>query len=216
MLSTVYRQASISDVRKRQIDTDGSLYSRFPVRRLDAETLRDRMLAAAGRLNLAQFGPPVPLAEDGVGQVSAEGDSPRRSVYLQVRRSKPVSFLVAFDAPVMAVNCDRRRATNSAPQALMLMNSDFTLTQAKLFAQRVRKEAPGGQAQQSALAWQLAYCRAITPVETAGALRFLQKQEELLRAAPGGDKLTQDALDERALTHLCQQLLSSNEFLYVD
>jgi len=214
MHSTTYRQASTAP-RSRAVDSDGSLYSRFPLRRLDAESLRDRMLAAAGRLDRTQFGPPVPLAEDAVGQVAAQGDSARRSIYLQVRRSRPVSFLVAFDAPVVTLNCERRQATTSAPQALMLMNSDFTLTQARHFAERVRKEAPAGPPERVALAWRIAYCREVTPEESAAALRFLARAPERVRAAPGGDKLTPDQVDLAALTHLCQQLLSSNEFLYV-
>jgi hypothetical protein len=174
------------------------------------------MLTAAGRLDLTQFGPPVPLVEDGVGQITTADTAPRRSIYLQVRRSKPVSFLVAFDQPVMAVNCDRRQSTNSAPQALMLMNSDFTLAQAKVFAQRLRKEAPEGQAQQAAAAWRIAYGRPVTPAEAESAARFLKRQQDLIHAAPGGEKLPPDQLELAALTDLCQQLLSSNEFLYVD
>jgi hypothetical protein len=211
MCSTVYRQASGADAAKRKVDSDGSLYSRFPVRRLDAEALRDRILVAAGRLDRTQFGPPVPIVEDNVGQISAKDDAPRRSVYLQMRRSKPISFLVSFDAPVMTVNCERRISTNSAPQALMLMNSDFVLTQAGHFAQRVRKEAPEGLEKQVALAWRIAYGRPAAAEEAAAALRFVQKQGEQQRAAVGPEKA-----ETAALTNLCQQLLSSNEFLYVD
>ncbi len=210
MLSTTYRQASAGDAKKRAVDTDGSLYSRFPVRRLDAETLRDRILVAAGRLDRAQFGPPVPLVEDAVGQVAAKDDVPRRSVYLQVRRTKPISLLVAFDAPVMTVNCERRMATTTPSQALMLMNSDFVLAQATHFAQRVRKEAPEGLPQQIARAWQLAYGRPASPAEADAALRFVRKQAERQQSAG------QEKAETAALTHLCQQLLSSNEFLYVD
>jgi hypothetical protein len=211
MLSTVYRQASIADSRKRAVDTDGALYSRFPVRRLDAEALRDRILAAAGRLDRTQFGPPVPIVEDAVGQVAVKDDAPRRSVYLQVRRTRPVSFLVAFDAPVMSVNCERRISSNSAPQALMLMNSDFLLAQAGHFAARLTKEAPGDLPRQIARGWELAYGRPVTPQELGMALGFVRKQQEAQRAAAGVEKA-----DLLALTNLCQQLLSSNEFLYVD
>ncbi|MGV3724605.1 MAG: DUF1553 domain-containing protein, partial [Actinomycetota bacterium] len=208
MMSTVYRQSSRSDAAKRAVDSDGALYSRFPVRRLDAETLRDRMLAAAGRLDRTQFGPPVPVVEDAVGQIAAKDDAPRRSVYLQTRRTKPVSFLVSFDAPVMTVNCERRISSNSAPQALMLMNSDFVLAQAGHFAARVRKEAPEGLPQQIARAWQVAYERPITAPEAEMALRFVQKQM--------GQQTDKTKAELLALTNLCQQLLSSNEFLYVD
>lgn len=142
MLSAAYRQSSQrNDPKATMLDTDGALYSRFSVRRIEAEIVRDRMLSASGRLDATQFGPAVDVNEDFAGQVHVSGDSPRRSVYIQVRRSKPVSLLTAFDAPVMAVNCDRRIASTVAPQSLMLMNGDFTLKHAEQLAKRVRYES---------------------------------------------------------------------------
>ncbi len=213
MTSTVYRQASAADARTRKIDSDGSLYSRFPVRRLDAETLRDRILAVSGRLDRTLFGPPVPLVEDAVGQVAAKDNSPRRGLYLQARRSKPVSFLVAFDAPVMTVNCERRTSTNGAPQALMLMNSEFILVHAEQFAKRLQAEAPGDLPTQVRRGWEAAYNRPASPIELGGALDFLKRHRERTLSDPKPDAAKADL---SALTHLCQQLLSSNEFLYVD
>ena len=97
----------------------------------------------SGRLDRTPFGRAVPVTEDSVGQVLPANDSPRRSIYLEVRRTKPVSLLAAFDAPVMAVNCDRRQSSTSAPQSLMLMNSEFVLNHAQALARRLRSEAPG-------------------------------------------------------------------------
>jgi hypothetical protein len=143
MSSSVYRQASRRiDPNASAIDTDGALYSRFSVRRLEAEIVRDRMLATSGRLDRTLFGIPVEIMEDFAGQVHVKDDSARRSVYVQVRRSKPVSLLAAFDAPVMAVNCERRSASTVAPQSLMLMNGDFTLKQAEHLARRLRSDVP--------------------------------------------------------------------------
>jgi hypothetical protein len=144
LLSHAYRQSSRRT--PAAADQDGALYSRYPLRRLDAEALRDRMLVASGTLDRAQFGPPVSIEEDFVGQVVVKDEKPRRSIYLQQRRTKPLSFLTTFDAPVMAVNCERRVPSTGAPQSLMLMNSDFVLKQAELFAQRLRKETPGDYA----------------------------------------------------------------------
>ena len=94
MTSTAYRQSSRRRSAEDAVDSGNALYGRYPVRRLEAEALRDRMLAtsAAGSI-AALFGPPVPVVEDAVGQVIVPDDKPRRSVYLQVRRSKPVAFL---------------------------------------------------------------------------------------------------------------------------
>ncbi len=147
MTSSVYRQSSRRPDPETTpigatIDSDGALYSRFGVRRLDAETVRDRMLTACGRLDRTQFGPPVEVVEDFAGQVHVKDDSARRSVYVQARRSKPVSLLAAFDAPVMSVNCDRRTISTVALQSLMLMNGDFSLKQAQHLAKCVRTDSP--------------------------------------------------------------------------
>ncbi|MBM3458461.1 MAG: DUF1549 domain-containing protein [Armatimonadetes bacterium] len=214
LTSTVYRQTS---ARQGTQDTEAALYSRFPLRRLDAETLRDRVLEATGRLDRTPFGPPLGVSEDLVGQVVVTNDIPRRSIYLQVRRTRPVSFLSTFDAPIMTVNCEKRQSTTSAPQSLMLMNSDFLLKQAGHFAERLRKEAPGDLTQQLARAWQIAYQRLIRPDELEVALRFVRGHQERHRAAVPADKPEPpEKADLAALTHLCQQLLSSNEFLYAD
>ncbi|MGE0610512.1 MAG: PSD1 and planctomycete cytochrome C domain-containing protein, partial [Pirellulales bacterium] len=146
MLSTTYRQSSVGAADRQGSDAENHFYSRFPLLRLEAETLRDRMLAASGQLDAKMFGPPVPVIEDFVGQVIPQDDSPRRSIYLQVRRSKPVSFLSAFDAPLMTVNCELRVPSTGAPQALMLMNNDFVLKQAALLAGRLKRETPAGYA----------------------------------------------------------------------
>jgi len=139
MTSAAYRQASRSPGDGA---SDDSHYGRFPLRRLDAEIIRDRMLAVAGVLDRAQLGPAIPVELDAVGQAVAKDDSPRRSIYLEAQRSKPVSFLAAFDAAVPAPNCERRVASTTSPQALMLMNSDFVLKRAGEFAVRVRRETP--------------------------------------------------------------------------
>ena len=89
------------------------LLGRYPVRRLDAESVRDTILRDSGRLDETQYGPPVPVVEDSVGLVNPANNSARRSLYLQVRRTRPVSLLAAFDAPVMTLNCDRRNVTTT-------------------------------------------------------------------------------------------------------
>lgn len=141
MLSTAYRQSSLRDSQRDAVDADGRLYSRMPVQRLDAEVLRDRVLAASGTLDESLFGPPVPVKEGTGGMVEIDGENVRRSLYLQVRRSQPLAFLTSFDAPVMDVNCERRVSSTVATQALLLMNGEFLLTQSQRLAERIRREA---------------------------------------------------------------------------
>ncbi len=136
MMSTVYRQSSALATA----DPANALYSRFPLRRLEAEAVRDRMLMVAGRLDFAMFGPSVAGVEDATGQIEGPDDKPRRSLYLQSRRSKPVAFLATFDAPAGELNCERRTPTTSAPQSLTLLNGDFARSQAAHFAARVLRE----------------------------------------------------------------------------
>jgi len=225
MTSTAYRQSSRREAGRSELDDSGALYSRYSVRRLEAEAVRDRILATAGRLDRTMFGPPVSVTEDAVGQITAPDDKPRRSVYLQARRTKPVAFMATFDAPAGELNCDRRGSSTAAPQALMLMNSEFILQQANHFARRLREKLPVEQLTtvpgyralpldllpaRVARAWQLAYQRPASQEEIDLACRFVRKQTQQLRAA----KVT-DA-DLAALTSLCQQLLAANELLYVD
>jgi hypothetical protein len=129
-----------------------------------------------------------------------------------------VAFLAAFDAPTGEPGCDRRNSSTTAPQALMLMNSDFVLRQAGYFARRLLCEIPPGAAGGPAFlrerrisrAWQLAYQRPPDGEELEAARRFIAGR----RPRPPAPGETDPEL--AALTDLCQQLLSSNEFLYVD
>ena len=271
MTSTVYRQSSLRDsnsaaqnrpnltaaprsanVRPASApssahpDPGNRLYWRKPVHRLDAEVIRDAILAASGALNEMMFGPPVPVRPDVHGQIvigvdktegdnrmpveaSLHGEEFRRGVYVQVRRSRPLAMLHAFDAPVMEVNCDRRQSSTVPTQSLMLMNSQFILDQAARFARRLHSEAGDDRASQVARAWQLVFSRSPTEAELAEALEFLSGQVDHLKAKAAVEKKDEKPKKDdkakpaakplpevQALTDLCQALLSANEFLYVD
>lgn len=140
--STAYRQSSYQDPAKVAIDGTNQYYWRTLVTRLDAEILRDRWLAVSGKLNTELFGPAMKVVEDQTGQAVVEGETQRRSLYIQQRRSLPVSVMQAFDAPVMTTNCEIRPSSTVATQSLMLMNGQFVLDQALAMARRVRSEAP--------------------------------------------------------------------------
>jgi len=263
MTSTAYRQSSspLNGVRgetahvtrhlKRPTprspsedqDPENRLYWRKPIQRLDAEVIRDSMLAVSGALNEKMFGPPVPVRPDVNGQivvgidktegdnkmpvdVSLQGEEFRRSIYIQVRRSRPLAMLHAFDEPVMEVNCERRQSSTVPTQSLMMMNSQFVLDQAARFAQRLQKEAGDDPARQIARAWQLALSRSPGESELTNAQDFFSRQVDYLKTIPEpkeekpakGEKPkpVKPTPELQALTDLCQALLSSNEFLYVD
>ncbi len=235
LLNTEYSRAAA-------LDPDVKLLWRYPIRRLDAEQLRDAQLSVSGKLNPKAGGAPVPIMTDETGQVvvgvntddtagrpsgkfvGLNGEEFRRSLYVQMRRSKPLGLMETFDAPRMEPNCELRNASTVAPQSLALMNGEFALAQAKFFAERVAKEA-GDSTDESKVsrAWQLAFCRRPNSTEMSDALAFLTKQRAHFTAntpksAPTGkgkEPLPANA-EEHALTGLCQALLTANRFLYVE
>jgi mono/diheme cytochrome c family protein len=233
MTSTAYRQQSQRRPELEKIDPDNRLLGRMSTRRLEAEALRDALLAVSGKLNVKAFGPPMPVTHDEVGQVvvgndirnpgdgtpmgkvkSLDGEEFRRSIYIQVRRSLPLAVLESFDGPAMIPNCEIRHTSTVPTQALMLLNSRFIHEQAGYLAERVRKEAGADVRAQVVLAWKLAYAAEPSAREVEQAVAFVQKQTELFKnakAAPG-----QPEPGVQALTNLGQALLSANRFLYVD
>ncbi|HSI12156.1 MAG TPA: DUF1549 domain-containing protein, partial [Chthoniobacter sp.] len=173
VLSTTYRQSSQNDA-SLQTDADNRLFARFKIQRLEAEALRDSMLATAGTLNSEAFGEPVGIARDPggrivVGQeqlntnrdvikvVSRGPEDFRRSIYVQVRRKTPLTVLDTFDEPTMTPNCEARSCTTVAPQSLLLMNDNFVLDTAHTLAARLRKDVPGDARAQITKAWQILY-----------------------------------------------------------
>jgi len=211
------------------------LYSGVSLQRLDAETLRDSVLSVSGQLNRRRFGPPVPVMADSSGRfvigkenlnagrpgdvIDLKGEQFRRSVYIQVRRSRPLDVLRTFDLPEMTPNCEARRPSTSALQSLTLMNSDQIVSHAEEFAKRLVTLAGPDQRQQIVMAWKLAYCREPSPEEIKQAVLLIDdlKPQEDARESPAEQADGEEASPaDPALAVLCQMLLSSNEFLYVD
>lgn len=225
VLSAAYRQSAQRDAKRIELDPDGQHLSHWPLQRLDAETLRDRILQTTGVLYEKPFGPAIAVKEDDVGQIVVAIDAPnpgialpppseafRRSIYIQVRRTQPLAFLQSFDAPVMETNCDKRQASTVPTQALMLMNSDFVLKQSLHFAYRLRREKRNDVAAQIQRAWQLAFLREPSPDELQQATTFITQRTEKLKAQTPPDP----DVSINPYVSLCQVLLSSNEFLYVE
>ncbi|HCP11436.1 MAG TPA: hypothetical protein DIT89_03805, partial [Planctomycetaceae bacterium] len=154
--SVAWRQSSVRRAEQDAVDPDNRLLGRMNLRRLEAETIRDCMLSVAGRLNLKQAGPPAPVSPDDVGQYviaidtrdsagrptgkveALNGEDLRRSIYVQVRRSMPLGVLEPFDLPRMTPNCERRAASTTSSQALLMLNNPFVLQQAGGLAERLR------------------------------------------------------------------------------
>jgi mono/diheme cytochrome c family protein len=230
MTSSVYQQSSIKPPDDDE-QPEPSFYSSYPVRRLESEILRDAVLSVTGQLNSKLYGEAVPVMEDGVGrivigkenldgerkptkEISLDGEEFRRSVYVQVRRSRTLSMFETFDAPAMSPNCDRRSFSTVTPQSLLMMNSDFAVEHSNQLAQRVTNEVGQDVSLQVAFAWQLVFASGPSEEELTEATDFVYSQRSLISKADA--KLKTEDVAREALGVFCQALLSSSRFLYVD
>jgi hypothetical protein len=232
MLSSTYRQASVQDVEKSKRDPQNVWLWRFPLKRNEAEVIRDTILSVAGTLNTQMFGPGVhPRIDPSViatGSTSkwpvVEKEGPeqwRRSVYVFVKRSVLVPMLEGFDAPNATTTCDRRLVTTVPTQSLQLMNNVFGNDQALLMAQRLRREAGAELPAQIDRAYWLAFQRPVTDTQRAAAVEFVQAETEQHVARLKDDASVYEAdrtnvAAERALADFCHVLLNANEFVYVE
>ncbi len=231
LTSSAYRMSSAFRPEAAAKDPQGKLLWRYRRWRLEGEAVRDASLAVCGELNPKQGGPSVfPELPEGVGTrggwtVTADpAERNRRSVYVFVRRNLRYPLFEAFDFPDTHEPCARRSVTNTAPQALMLLNGELPLKWAQAFAGRLLREAETPEARVRR-AYRLAFGRDPEPEELAGALRFLEQQAERLRprsarreplALPAGAAKSDDPAAAAALVDFCHALLNANEFLYVD
>jgi len=191
--SNTYRQSSTlpqnAALRAKALETDpqNKLIWRFNRRRLEAEEIRDAVLAISGNLNVKQGGPSVmvPIAKELVEalykpsqwQVAAEpSEHARRSIYLINKRNLRLPMMEVFDAPDALVSCPRRESSTHAPQALELLNGEFTNRQAEILAARLEREAGAEPKAQVTLAYRLATGRPPSSRQMALALEFLKTQ----------------------------------------
>jgi len=169
------------------IDPDNRLLGRYPIRRLDAEEVRDAMLTVAGRLNPKKGGPSIllPVDRDLVNQLYSPSqwastkeprEFDRRTVYLIVKRNLRLPFLETFDQPDGQSSCGSRESSTHALQSLELLNGKMANDFAESFAQRLKKEAGDDPARQVELAYRLAVGRGLSPREKDRAIDFLRKQ----------------------------------------
>jgi hypothetical protein len=209
--SAMYRQSNRPTPDALRVDPDNRLLSRYPSRRLDAEAIRDAMLSTTGELDGRMGGRYIATQVNATAEViideTAEGPH-RRSVYLQQRRTQTLSLLDVFDAPSIVTNCTRRTTSTMPLQSLSLLNSEFVVQRAAALARRTAEAARPSPTSRLDLAFRLALGRAPDEAERASALRFLAEQ-------PGQYTGQADA-NERAWTDLCQMLLASNAFLFLE
>jgi mono/diheme cytochrome c family protein len=205
MTSDAYQMASqYEDAGNNEKDGENNYLWRFRLQRLDAEIVRDVILAASGGLDRKVGGPPVfpPIAPEILASMAGgiwkkESDGPavwRRSVYVYRKRGLVFPMFEVFDLPDQNTSCGRRNSSTVPTQALTLLNDEFVVRQARLFADRVREAAPDNPAKQVELSYRIALARPPRASEAELAADFLRKE---------------------SLAGLTHVLLNLNEFLYV-
>jgi hypothetical protein len=236
--SAVYKQASSPDSnpaakKAAETDPDNKLLWHARVKRREAEAIRDAVLQASGQLNMRMYGPSncpdlpeLVVKENRYSWDPDErpADRNRRSIYLLAKRNFVYPLFAAFDQPDRVNSCPVRAATITAPQALAMLNGEFTLAQARLLAGDLL--AAHGRASRELIraAYRRAFSREPAGGEIAAAEKFLQRQARriVFKGEPNRDALPEpkpaglDASFAAAVVDFCHALLNSAEFLDVE
>jgi hypothetical protein len=207
LTSAAYQMSTVDIPANVNIDPENRMFWRMPRVRLEAEIIRDAILATAGSLDRTIGGPAIfPYIDPDLFEKSSKRDwnglpdsdpaTWRRSLYVFSKRSIRYPMFETFDQPNLVNSTDRRNRTTLATQALILMNNPMVRFQAGQFAARVRKEAGPDVAKQVARAFEIALGRPADAVERKRGLEFMK--------AGGAD----------GLAEFCHVLLNLNEFVY--
>ncbi|MCW5983287.1 MAG: DUF1553 domain-containing protein [Bryobacteraceae bacterium] len=220
MNSAAYRMASAFYLPSNAEKDPANAYLwRFPLRRLEAEAIRDVILSASGQLNPEAGGEPffpsIPMSlresyRQGRWRMTSEEPSTwRRSVYSYWKRGLKYPMFEVHDQPDLNVTCEKRNVTTVPTQALTLLNNEFVLIQARHLASRVLREGGGDDGRVRAL-YRIALSREPSPKESAGAQAFLRQQRDGYAAPGAADP------DLQALAALAHVMLNANEFVYIN
>jgi mono/diheme cytochrome c family protein len=201
LTSMAYRQNIAMNAVAAKIDASNRLLWRFPARRLEAEALRDAILAVSGKLDLRMGGPGFDLFAENTNYVKVYATKTkftaadfRRMIYQSKPRVELDTLFGAFDCPDAGQIQPRRNVSTTPLQALNLLNSEFVIEQAGFFAERVEREVGSDTAAQVRKAFQIAFGRDATEVEGVAAQRLVA---------------------EHGLPALCRGLFNANEFIVV-
>ncbi|MBX7168980.1 MAG: PSD1 and planctomycete cytochrome C domain-containing protein [Pirellulales bacterium] len=209
--SQVYALASHPVPESLAADPKNERWHYRPVARLEAEAIRDAMLALSGRLDTTMFGPGVPvyLTEFMTGRGRPKESGPldgagRRSVYLTLRRNFLPELLTVFDYPPPFTCVGRRDGSNVPAQALMLLNNPFVLQQARRWGERVLNEYPGDASERIRAMYLAALTREPRPEELAAAQQYLAMRQDVTSSDPA-----------EAWAELAHVLFNVKEFIYL-
>ena len=217
MLSSTYQMSSAYNEKMAERDPENRLMWRMNRKRLEAEAIRDSILAVCDKLELKMGG--SMLGVDNRKYVTSTSnvnpvvyDTNRRSVYLPIVRSALYEVLQAFDFADPSVLSGDRTHTTVAPQALFMMNSDFMLENTKDFAEQIMHKTHLDRPAKVNLIYERVFSRPATEEETARALAYLKQYRQELEAL----EMSQEEKEQLTWQSLCRVLISSNEFLFVN
>jgi mono/diheme cytochrome c family protein len=199
LTSAAYMQSAADNAAQSKADPQDRLCWRFSRHRLEAEAVRDSLLAVSGELDPKMFGPGT-----------LDENMKRRSIYFTVKRSRLIPTLMIFDAPDALLSLPVRSSTTIAPQALLLMNNDHVREYARSLAHRISPKPETSPAEAITNGYLLTLSRPPSAQELADTLVFLQTQTASYKASGQPDP------SGLALVDLSQVLLGLNEFLYIE
>ena len=226
LLSKTWQQSSTLRPESEERDSDNRWLSRMPLRRLEAEPLRDSLLVTSGQLDTTAFGSPDAVVGRADGLVTAKRQEAgwRRTVYVQQRRSTLPSILETFDLPQMNPNCVERPNSMVASQALHLLNNGMVRDLTRQFAERIEAKAGDDRYKQVEEVYQDALSRKPTPEETQLALEVLTQLTSEWENRVKSDSNVKDgsvnaetpSAETLALANFCHVIMNSAEFLFID
>jgi hypothetical protein len=215
MSSKTYQQSSTAPSQAALSDPENQLLNHFPVRRLEAEEVRDALLHVAGSLDTTFGGKTIPRRNrefvfNHTSKDFTTYGSTRRALYLPIIRNNLYDLFQQFDYPDPSTSTGLRNSTVVSPQALLLMNSDLASDAARSFAQRLAKLS-SENVQRLRAAYRLAFAREATDDDLHRAQNFLITTN----AALNSSQQEADKREQQAWAQLCQALMMSNEFIYL-
>ncbi len=213
--SATWRQASVPSETARNADPENRLWHHVPLRRLDAESIRDALLAVSGRLDPALGGAPIDpyrAAQDAAkrlfsGPLDGLG---RRSLYLKMTLMEPPKFLALFNQPIPKLTTGKRDVTNVPDQALALLNDPFVIAMAKHWGDRVLQDGAASPETRAAAMFTAALGRPPRDEELARLVKLATRSAELHGLAPGALLTCQPVWQDVA-----HAMFNLKEFIYV-
>ena len=232
LLSTTFQQQSTRTRKQDSIDPDNRLLARANLRRLASEEIRDAILSVSHNLTKRLGGPSVPVTEDTEGKVvigrkslrdgiavgvdNGHVTASRRSLFIELQRNLPLNMLATFDQPVMSPNCSQRTSTTVASQSLWFLNDSAIVQFSTDLAKQIMQDQQMTFDQQLDAIFLRLFAVRPTSSERDSLLSFTDRLEQLFQQTSDTESSQGRSARVRAVATLCQTLMASNRFLYID